>query len=148
MMNDLQSKQSSNDTCGYGSSISAQAVVLLPPSPQVSGLDFSINAPSIEQIACMEWRILIQVVAMQVQSLEEAHASEREEWKTKILNTLQRVNQKAQIFSPACFPSDIVPPLEEYHAPNVAGNWCDVLTLKLSCLFLNATNADTLRTEQ
>ena len=119
-----------------------------PTTRQSLSFYVSQSAPSVEQIACMEWRILIQVVAMQVQSLEEAHASEREEWKTKILDTLQRVSQKAQIFLPESFPSDIVPPLAEYHAQNVTGNWCDVLTLKLSCLFLNATNADTLRTEQ
>ena len=119
-----------------------------PTTRQSLSFYVSQNASTPEWIAFMEWRILIQVVAMQVQSLEEAHASEREEWKTKILDTLQRVNQKAQVFQPESFPSDIVPPLEEYHAPNVAGNWCDVLTLKLNCLFLNVTNADTLRTEQ
>lgn len=118
---------------------------ILAINTQAPSIQFIVRAPTPEQIAYMEWRILIQVVAMQVQSLEEAHNTEREEWKKRILDTLQRVNQKAQVFRPACFPSDIVPPLEEYHVQNVTGNWCDMLTLKLSYLFLSATDVDTLK---
>lgn len=112
-----------------------------------TGFSFNPPLPS-DKIRRMEWRILIQVCAMQYTECMSQNG-DREQWKSKILDTLQRTNQKAQMFNPQSIPSDIVPPTEEYRALSASGeNWCDTLTRQLACLFLNVTAADTLRTEQ
>jgi len=114
--------------------------------------EFCFNAPSFDSyvisVAPIEWRILIQVLGMQMQDASQAHGEELEEWKTRILETLQRINLKAQLFNPQSFPY-IIPPTDSYRALNATmGNWCYALTKQLTCLFTNVPIADTLRTDE
>lgn len=104
---------------------------------------FSFKPPlSNEEIYRLEWRILIQTCALQY---TEYSKSGGKEWLPRILNTLQRINSKAQQFNPQNIPSDITPPTAEYLALSATGNWCDTLTHQLTCLFSSASNVDTLR---
>lgn len=94
------------------------------------------------------WRILLQVCDMQLHDYELANNGDREQWKIRMLDTLQRINEKAQKFQPRSFPYDIKPATEESVALNASGvNWCDVMTSRLNKIFLNVPNVDTLRIE-
>src|SRR5258706_6504181 len=60
-----------------------------------------INAPSFESyvisVAPIEWRILIQVLGMQMDDYRKAHGSEdKTECQKRILDVLKRINEKAQ----------------------------------------------------
>src|SRR5258706_15079502 len=116
--------------------------------------EFCFNAPSFESyvisVAPIEWRILIQVLGMQMDDYMKAQGSEdRAECQKRILNVLKRVNEKAQLFLPQSFPY-IIPPTDSYRALNaMTGNWCYVLTQQLTCLFMNVPMvADTLKIEE
>ena len=111
---------------------------------------FCFNAPEYEQLtAYYSWRILIQVVAVQMSEFHNPynHPGDEIKWQERIQNTLERVNQKGRMFRPQSIPSDIVPPTAVYRALSVTGNWCETLTDQLSSMFLNVPNADTLKIE-
>lgn len=92
------------------------------------------------------WRILLQVCDMQIHDYELATNGDREQWKSRILSTLQRINEKAQGLSLQNFPSDIKPATEASVALSASGvNWCDAMTDKLSKMFLNVPSVDTLK---
>lgn len=112
--------------------------------------EFVFNTPLDYEcfVARIQWRILIQVVAMQVNEMMHTPSGpEPQAWQNKIEDTIKRLNQKAQIFRPQFIPSDIVPPTEEYRVLSVTGNWCDKLIEQLACMFSNVQNAGTLKIE-
>jgi len=92
-----------------------------------------------QRVLRLSWRILFQIVAMQLQDYNLAKSDEeRKLWKTRILETLCRMNKRAQMFRNASLPLDVPPPMAAYRAPSVTGNWCLLLTQELTCLFMNA----------
>lgn len=92
-----------------------------------------------QRVLRLSWRILFQIVAMQLQDYKLAKSDEeRNLWKTRILETLLRMNKRAQMFKNALLPSDIPAPTAEYLALSVTGNWCLQLTGELTSLFTNA----------
>lgn len=102
-----------------------------------------------QKVAYHSWRILIQVLAMQMTDYKQAHGQEDAElWKSRMLSTLEWINRKAQEFYPQSIPSNIVPPTAEYLALNVTGNWCDILTKELTQVFLSVPGVDTLKISQ
>ena len=126
--------------------------VLYPSCRQVMGV-FALtlgNAKDVmtdEQIKIVMWRINIQVIAMQMGDYKIAISNEeRILWKSRILESLLRLNEKAQKIN-AAWPLDLPAPTAEYAALSVAGNWCDTLTRELTCLFSSAPDADIMRIE-
>lgn len=114
--------------------------------------EFLFNTPSFESyelsVAPLVWRILLQVVAMQLNEYNKAINGEHETWKTRILETLQRINLKAQLFKPQSFPCNITPPTAEYLALSAMGvNWCDTMTASLSAIFSSVPCVSTLKIE-
>lgn len=110
--------------------------------------EFFVSTPLPEQyIAYLEWRILIQVVAMQINEMQTQPQPEPILWQARIKETLERVNAKGKIFKPQSIPSDIVPPTVAYRALSVTGNWCDTLTQQLTSLFSSVASVDTLKIE-
>jgi len=93
------------------------------------------------------WRINIQVIAMQMGGYKIAISNEeRILWKSRILESLLRLNEKAQKIN-AVWPLDLPAPTAEYAALSATGNWCDTLTRDLTCLFSSAPDADIMRIE-
>lgn len=106
----------------------------------------TITPPREHYIAYLEWRIYLQVAAVQYHEMVTAQYQENETWKKRILETLCKINEKAQIFNPTSFPMDIVPPTAEYLALSAMGeNWLDTLTRQLTSLFLNVPAVDTTK---
>ena len=92
-----------------------------------------------QRVLRLSWRILFQIVAMQLQDYKLAVSEEDKRlWKSRILETLVRMNKRAQMFKNASLPLDVPPPTAAYRAPSVTGNWCLLLTQELTCLFMNA----------
>lgn len=103
-----------------------------------------------EQIKIVMWRINIQIIAIQLSEYKQKNISneEREEWKSRIWESLWRLNQKAQLLNIQSLPNDLPLATGEWVVQNAnGGNWCDVLTKELACMFLNVRtpNADTLK---
>lgn len=94
-----------------------------------------MNEKTIQEVC---WRIQIQVLAMQMQDYNLASQDERIIWKTRMLDQLKKINQTAQQFNPPSLPLDLRPPVLDYHAQNVTGNWLDKLTQQLTQVFLSA----------
>ena len=96
----------------------------------------------------LSWRILLQVCDVQLEEYELATNGDHELWEGRILETLQRINEKAQKFNPQSFPSDIKPATAGSAVLNASGvNWCDAMTRRLSVMFLNVKSVDTSRIE-
>ena len=92
-----------------------------------------------QRVLRLSWRILFQIVAMQLQDYKLAKSDEeRNLWKTRILETLQRMNKRARMFKNASLPLGVPPPTAEYLALSVTGNWCLRLTQELTSLFMSA----------
>ena len=92
-----------------------------------------------QRVLRLSWRILFQIVAMQLQDYKLAKSDEeRNLWKTRILETLCRMNKRARMFKNASLPLGVPPPTAEYLALSVTGNWCLRLTEELTSLFMNA----------
>ena len=92
-----------------------------------------------QRVLRLSWRILFQIVAMQLQDYKLAKSDEeRKLWKTRILETLQRMNKRARMFKNASLPLGVPPPTAEYLALSVTGNWCLRLTEELTSLFMSA----------
>ena len=92
-----------------------------------------------QRVLRLSWRILFQIVAMQLQDYKLAKSDEeRNLWKTRILETLQRMNKRARMFKNASLPLGVPPPTAEYLALSVTGNWCSQLTEELTSLFMSA----------
>ena len=92
-----------------------------------------------QRVLRLSWRILFQIVAMQLQDYKLAKSDEeRNLWKTRILETLQRMNKRARMFKNASLPLGVPPPTAEYLALSVTGNWCLQLTEELTSLFTSA----------
>jgi hypothetical protein len=94
------------------------------------------------------WRILLQVCDMQLRDYELAQNGDRELWKTRILSTLQWINRLAVTFHPSRLPLDLRPATAGSLALTASGaNWCDAMSGRLSKMFLNVPNVDTLKIE-
>ena len=92
-----------------------------------------------QRVLRLSWRILFQIAAMQLQDYKLAKSDEeRKLWKTRILETLCRMNKRARMFKNASLPLGVPPPTAEYLALSVTGNWCLRLTEELTSLFMSA----------
>ena len=103
-----------------------------------------------EQIKIVMWRINIQIIAIQLSEYKQKNISneEREEWKSRIWESLWRLNQKAQLLNIQSLPNDLPLAMGEWVVQNAnGGNWCDTLTRELTCLFSSAPDADIMRTD-
>jgi len=89
-------------------------------------------------VAPQVWRILIQIAELQPHEYkQERDSTEREKWIIRIWETLCRINQKAETFTPSQFPADIKPPTAESAALAATGeNWCLRLSQELTVLFM------------
>ena len=92
-----------------------------------------------QRVLRLSWRILFQIVAMQLQDYKLAKSDEeRNLWKSRILETLCRMNKRARMFKNASLPLGVPPPTAEYLALSVTGTWCLQLTEELTSLFMSA----------
>ena len=89
------------------------------------------------------WRINLQIIAMQMTDYKSAKGNDEQQlWKSRILESLWRLNQKAQLCNPPALPIDLPLSAGEWVVLNANGaNWCDVLTRELACMFFGATSA-------
>ena len=88
------------------------------------------------------WRIEIQIAAMQ---LIEWRAKEegREQWKSRLWETLLKINRLAQEFQPSSLPKD----LSHCNVLNVDGGWLENLTSGLTEVFFGVPTANITRIE-
>jgi hypothetical protein len=106
------------------------------PIVQPEGLKLKSVGRSPEEYS---WRILIQVVATQMHEYNAASSSaDKALWKTRMWDTLIRINQKAQMYNPKEMPTNLSTSVLEYQAMSDRGeSWCEALTRQLTQVFLN-----------